>query len=63
MSTDGVGEAGTSQLQFRCKEGYITNIYLTDSGEEAVVYFINHHEELYNKSNEHFKEKTRMDCL
>ena len=47
MNTDGGGEAGTSQLQSRHKNGYIMNINLTDSEEEAIVDFVKDHEELY----------------
>ena len=41
----------------------MTNIYLTESDEEAIVDFVQDHEELYNKTNEHFKDKARKDCL
>ena len=39
------------------------DIYLKDSDEEAVVDFVKDPEELYYKTNEHFKDKVRMDCL
>ena len=39
------------------------NIYLTDSNEEAIVDFVKDHKELYDKTNEHFKEKARQECL
>ena len=35
----------------------MTNIYLTDSDEEAIVDFVKDHEQLYNKTNDHFKDK------
>ena len=41
----------------------MTNIYLTDSDEEAIVDFMKDHKELYNKTNEHFKDKARKECL
>ena len=63
MDIEGRGEAGTSQFQYRCKKGQMTNIYLTDSDEEAIVDFIKDYEELYNKTNKHLKEKARKDCL
>ena len=44
------------------KHGHMTNIYLTDSDKEAIVDSYNH-EELYNKTNEHFKDKARKKCL
>ena len=49
--------------QSRYKKGHMTNIYLTDSDEEAIMNFVKDHEELYNKSNEHFKDKARKECL
>ena len=41
----------------------MTNIYLTDSDEKAIVDFVKDHEELYDKTNVHFKHKARKDCL
>ena len=41
------------------KKGHIMNIHLTDSDEEVTIDFINDHEELYNKTNEKFKDKAR----
>ena len=41
----------------------MTNIYLTDSNEEAIVDFVKDHEELYDKTNEHFQDKARKECL
>ena len=50
---------GTSQSQ--CKKGHMTNIYLIDSDEEAIVDFVKDHKELYDKTNEHFKEEARKE--
>ena len=36
-------------------------MYLT--AEKAVVDFVKDHEGLYNKTNEHFKDKARKECL
>ena len=41
----------------------MTNIYLTDSDEEAIVDFVKDHKEFYDKINEHFKDKARKYCL
>ena len=41
----------------------MTNIYLTDSDKEAIMDFAKDHKESYNKTNEHFKDKTRKECL
>ena len=63
MGTEGRGEASqrSTQCQSKHKEGHMTNIYLSDSGQEAIVDFAKDHEELYIKTNEKFKDKTRKD--
>ena len=38
----------------------MTNIYLMDSDEEAIVDFVKDHEELYDKNNEQFNDKEGM---
>ena len=45
------------------KKGHITNVYLTDSDEEAIMDFVKGHEELYDKTSEHFKDKARKEFL
>ena len=47
----------------RYKKGYMTNIYRTDLDEEAIVDFVKDHKELYDKTNELFKDKARKECL
>ena len=42
---------------------HMTNIYLTESDEEALLDFVRDHEELYDKTNEHFKDKARKEFL
>ena len=37
------------------------NIYLTDLDEEAIVDFVKDHEELYDMTNEYFKDKMRKE--
>ena len=51
------GEAGPSQSQYK------TNIYVTDSDKEVIVDFVKDHKELYDKSNEYFKDKASKECL
>ena len=51
----GISQSSHSQYQ---KE-HMINIYLTDSDVEAAVDFVKDHEELYDKTNERFKEKAR----
>ena len=42
----------------------MTNIYLINSDEEAIVDFVKDHEELCNKTNnKYFKDKSRKECL
>ena len=45
MDTEAGAEAATSQSHSRHKKGHMTNIYLTDSDEEAMVDFMKDHEE------------------
>ena len=61
--TEGGGELGTSQSDLRHKKKHMTNILLMDSDEEAIVEFVKDHEELYDKTNEHFKYKARNEFL
>ena len=51
---------GTSQSCY--KKGHMTNIHLTVSDEEAIVDFVKDHDELYYKTNKHFKDKARKEC-
>ena len=60
MDTEGGGEMGTSQSHKRHKKGHMT---LTDSDEEAFVDFVKDHKELYDKTNGHFQDKARKECL
>ena len=48
-------------LQSHYKKDHMTNIYLTD--KEAIVDFVKDHEEFYDKTNEHFTDKARKECL
>ena len=57
------GELGTSQLQSKHKKGHMTNIYLTDSHEGAIVDFLKDHKKLYNKTKEYLKDMARKECL
>ena len=41
----------------------MTNIYLTDLDKEVIVDFVKDHDELYDKTKEHFKDKARKECL
>ena len=63
MDTEAGGEAGTSQSHSRPKKECMTNIYLMDSDDKAIVHFVNDNKDLNNKTNEHFKDKARKKCL
>ena len=63
IDTGGGIEVGTFHLPSWHKKGHMTNIYLTDSNEEAIGDLVKDHEESYDKTNEHFKEKVRKTCL
>ena len=39
----------------------MTNIYKTDTDEEAIVDFVKDNEELYDKTHEKFNDKVRKD--
>ena len=41
----------------------MTNIFSTDRDEEAIVDYVKDHEELYDKTSEHFKDMARKECL
>ena len=41
----------------------MTNVYLTDSDKETIVDFVEDHEKLYDKTSEHFKDKSRKESL
>ena len=47
----------------RQKKGQMKSIFLSDSGEEAIVEFVKHHEELYDKTNNSFKDKQKKEGL
>ena len=47
----------------RQKKGQIKSIFLSDSDEEAIVEFVKQHEELYDKTNDSFKDKQKKEGL
>ena len=61
IETKAGGEVAASQSRY--KNWHITNVYLTDSDEEAIVDFLKDHKELHNKTSEHFKDKARKEFL
>ena len=47
--------------QSRQKKGQMKSIFLSDSDEEAIVEFVKQHEELYDKTNDSFKDKQKRN--
>ena len=45
------------------QKGQIKSIFLIDSDEEAIVEFVKQHEELYDKTNDSFKDKQKKERL
>ena len=41
--------------------GQMKSIFLTDSDEEAIVEFLKQHKELYDKTNDSFKDKQKKE--
>ena len=49
--------------QSRQKKGQMKSIFLSDSDEEAIVEFVKQHKELYDKTNDSFKDKQKKKRL
>ena len=49
--------------QSRQKKGQMKSIFLSDSDEKATVEFVKQHEELYDKTNDSFKDKQKKERL
>ena len=47
----------------RQKKGQMKSIFLSDSDEEAIMKFVKQHEELYDKTNDSFKDKQKKERL
>ena len=49
-------DTDVESTQSREKKGQMKSIFLNDSDEEAIVEFVKQHEELYDKTNDSFKD-------
>ena len=49
--------------QSRQKKGQMESISLSDSDEEAIMEFVKHHRELYDKTNDSFRDKQKKERL
>ena len=56
-------DTDVKSTQSRQKQGQMKSIFLSDSDEEAIVEFIKQHKELYDKSNDSFKDKQKKEGL
>ena len=61
MQTDMDTDAESTQS--RQKKGQMKSIFLSDSDKEAIVKFVKQHKELYDKSNDSFKDKQKKERL
>ena len=56
-------DTDVESTQSRQKKGQMKSIFLSDSDEEAIVEFVKQHEELYDKTNDSFKDKQKKERL
>ena len=56
-------DTDVESTQSRQKKGQMKSIFLSDSDEEAIVEFVKQHEELYDKTNDSFKDKQKFYIL
>ena len=50
-------DTDVESTQSRQKKGQMKFIFLSDSDKEAIMEFVKQHKELYNKTNNSFKDK------
>ena len=56
-------DTDVESTQSRQKKGQMKSIFLSDSDEEAIVEFVKQHEEMYDKTNNSFKDKQQKENL
>ena len=56
-------DTDVESTQSRQKKGQMKSIFLSDSDKEAIVEFVKQHEELYDKTNNSFKDKQKKERL
>ena len=54
-------DTDVESTQSRQKKGQMKSIFLSDSDEEAIVQFVKQHKELYDKTNDSFKDKQKKE--
>ena len=56
-------DINVESTQSRQKKGQMKSIFLSDSDEEAIMEFFKQHKELYDKTNDSFKDKQKKERL
>ena len=56
-------DTDVESTQSRQKKGQMKSIFPSDSDEEAIVEFVKQHKELYDKTNDNFKDKQKKERL
>ena len=56
-------DTDVESTQSRQTKGQMKSIFLSDSDEEAIMEFLKQHEELYDKTNDSFKDKQKKERL
>ena len=56
-------DTDVESTQSRQKKGQMKSIFLSVSDEEAIVEFVKQHEELFDKTNDSFKDKQKKEGL
>ena len=56
-------DTDAESTQSRQKKAQMKFIFLSDSDKEAIVEFVKQHEELYDKTNDSFKDKQKKERL
>ena len=56
-------DTDVESTQSRQKKGQMKSIFLSDSDEKAIVEFVKQYEELYDKTNDSFKDKQKKEKL
>ena len=56
-------DTDVESTQSRQKKSQMQSIFLSDSDEEAIMEFVKQHKELYDKTNDSFKDKQKKEGL
>ena len=56
-------DTDVESTQSRQKKGQMKSIFLSDSDEDAIMEFVKQHEELYDKTNDSFKDMQKKERL